>query len=65
MKEKVVIFVIGLLFGAIISTGSIYFYTLANNNSNNSQGMQMMNGTPPSGQFEGQPNMNNTEVNTN
>lgn len=57
MKEKIIAFFVGLLVGAIISTGSIYFYTVATNNSNN-QGMQMpsdnqgggMNqngGTPP------------------
>ena len=57
MKEKIIVFFVGLLVGAIISTGSIYFYTVATNNSNN-QGMQMtgdnqgggMNqngGTPP------------------
>lgn len=28
MKEKIIIFLIGLLLGAIISTGSIYIYTL-------------------------------------
>lgn len=49
MKEKIIIFIIGLLLGAIISTGSIYFYTVANNsNSDNGQGMQMNGGTPPS-----------------
>ena len=48
MKEKIIIFLVGLLLGAIISTGSIYFYTLANNNNRgNGQGMQMPNGTPP------------------
>ena len=35
MKDKIVIFIIGLLLGAIIATGSIYFYTLANNSNNN------------------------------
>lgn len=30
MKEKVIIFLVGLLLGAIISTGSIYVYTLTN-----------------------------------
>lgn len=28
MKEKMIIFLVGLLVGAIISTGSIYVYTL-------------------------------------
>ncbi len=31
MKEKVIIFLVGLLLGAIISTGSIYIYTVATN----------------------------------
>ncbi len=30
MKEKTIIFLVGLLLGAIISTGSIYIYTIAN-----------------------------------
>ena len=34
MKEKIIIFIGGLLLGAIISTGSIYFYTVANKDSN-------------------------------
>lgn len=34
MKEKIIIFLVGLLLGAIISTGSIYIYTVANNRSN-------------------------------
>lgn len=33
MKEKIIIFLLGLLCGAIISTGSIYVYTLANNDN--------------------------------
>lgn len=40
MKEKIIAFFVGLLVGAIISTSSIYFYTIATNNSNN-QGMQI------------------------
>ena len=71
MKDKIIIFIVGLLLGAIISTGSIYFYTLANNNSNsnnNQIGMPNMGGTPPTeqnGQTQGQqpemPNQNNAQ----
>ena len=46
MKDKVIIFFVGLLIGAIISTGSIYFYTLANSSCNN-EGMRMNGGNPP------------------
>lgn len=61
MKEKVLIFLTGLLLGAIISTGSIYLYTVAegkNNQVNNpvqnndfgNRGQKNQNwdmGTPP------------------
>lgn len=53
MKEKIIIFLVGLLLGAIISTGSIYIYTTANNdrmfNDNRNQGEMMDNNgnTPP------------------
>lgn len=33
MKEKIVLFLVGLLLGAIISTGSIYAYTVASKNN--------------------------------
>lgn len=33
MKDKIVIFLVGLLLGAIISTGSIYAYTVASKNN--------------------------------
>lgn len=35
MKEKIIIFLVGLLLGSIISTGAIYFYTIAENNNSN------------------------------
>lgn len=41
MKDKITIFIIGLLLGSVISTASIYFYTLANNNSNNENNSEM------------------------
>ena len=50
MKDKITIFIIGLLLGAIISTASIYIYTLANNDSNSNERqneMQMNGGQPP------------------
>lgn len=51
MKQKIIIFITGLLLGAIISTSSIYVYTIANSNNNqitNGKGpSDMMNGNPP------------------
>lgn len=35
MKDKIIIFLVGLLLGAIISTGSIYIYTVASNDNLN------------------------------
>ena len=44
MKDKIIFFIIGLLLGAIISTASIYVYTLA---SNNKQDFGMNGNNPP------------------
>lgn len=47
MKDsKIIIFVIGVLLGAIISTGAFYIYTTTNTNCSNSN-TQMSNGQPP------------------
>lgn len=44
MKDKIIIFIVGLLLGSIISTASIYIYTIANNkNSNNDIRMELPN----------------------
>lgn len=43
MKEKIIIFLVGLLLGSIISTGSIYIYTVANNKNDNDMNLQMPN----------------------
>lgn len=74
MKEKILLFIIGVLVGAVISTGAFYVYTIANNNCNNSN-TQMQGGTPPSmpsgqnnnenGQPPETPNSNNSQDNTN
>ncbi len=57
MKDKIVLFIIGVLVGAVIATGAFYIYTITNSNDCNNQTMQMNGGTPPempSGQ-NGQP----------
>ena len=49
MKDKIILFIIGLLVGAIISTGAFYVYTITNtNNTNSYQTNQMPGGTPAS-----------------
>ena len=45
IKDKIIMFVIGVLVGAIIATGAFYIYTSTNNSGNN---MGMNGGTPPS-----------------
>ena len=51
MKEKIIIFAIGLLSGAIIATGAIFAYTFANNNSNSTLDASRMGGDQmPTGQ---------------
>lgn len=49
MKDKILLFVIGVLVGAVISTGAFFVYTkltTACNNNNNQIGMP--GGNPPS-----------------
>ena len=46
MKDKILIFIIGTLFGAVIATGSFYVYTTSNSNCSN-QNAQMTGGEPP------------------
>lgn len=48
MKEKIILFIIGVLVGAVISTGAFYVYTTTANSCNNSnQNTQMNGGQPP------------------
>lgn len=48
MKEKIIIFVIGLLIGGIIASGAFLVYTNVTNTSNcNVQNIGMNGGTPP------------------
>ena len=74
MKEKLVLFITGLLVGAIISTGVFYVYSVTNNSSCNStsDNLQMPGGNPPSmqdfqgnenGQPPARPGENNTQNN--
>ena len=46
MKDKILLFIIGVLVGAIIATGAFYVYSTTNNCNNNE--MQMRDGNPPS-----------------
>ena len=60
MKDKIMVFIIGLLVGAVISTGSFYIYSITAGKCDcSSQNTQMNGGQPPeksSGQGEnGQP----------
>ena len=63
MKEKIIIFLIGLLIGAVISTGAFYVYTTATNKCDNfpNQTMQMPSGQPP----QMQNGANNSNSNNN
>ncbi|MBR1386507.1 MAG: hypothetical protein IJ568_06725 [Bacilli bacterium] len=48
MKDKIMMFIIGLLVGAVISTGAFYVYTTTNSSCNcNNQNSQMNVGQPP------------------
>ena len=54
MKEKILLFIIGVLVGAIISTG-VFFVLSSNNNPGNGPQMQMPGGQPPEMPNGGQP----------
>ena len=61
MKDKIMLFIIGVLVGAVISTGIFFVYTKAITcNSNNTQQTQMNGGTPPS-----MPGGDNNQSNSN
>ncbi len=62
MKDKIFIFVIGVLFGAVISTGAFYMYSnVANKCISNNTNMQMNNGQPPEKPDGERPEMNGEE----
>ncbi len=63
MKEKILLFIIGVLVGSIISTGAFYIYTITNN-SNSDNNIQMNGGEPPempNGEKGNRPEMPNGE----
>lgn len=77
LKEKIIIFAIGLLVGAVISTGAFCAYTLTSNNHNcKGKVMQIQKGNPPAmnnnsqgqnnqgGQPPEMPSDNNSQNNT-
>lgn len=76
MKDKIMLFVIGILVGAIISTGAFFVYTKATSkcNTNNNSQMKLPGGNPPSmqnsqndqkGEPPEKPEENNTQNNSN
>lgn len=72
MKDKFIMFVIVLLVGAIIASGSFFVYTIANNSSKcDNQQMQGPGGQPPempngqNGQPPAMPNGQNPQQSSN
>ena len=70
MKEKIIIFIIGLLAGAVLATGGFLIYTKTNNNSadtnkiheRSEKGRPGMNGEQPPEMPDGErPDMNGEE----
>ena len=58
MNDKIFLFVIGVLVGAVLSTGAFYLYTTIVNSNCSNQDMQMNGGQPPEkpdGEKNGQP----------
>ena len=46
MKDKILLFIIGVLVGAVITTGAFYVYNISNSNCSNNN-TQMNGGQPP------------------
>ena len=47
VKDKIMLFIIGVLVGAVIATGAFYIYTTSSSSNDCNQTMQMNGGTPP------------------
>lgn len=72
MKDKIFLFIIGVLVGAVISTSAFYIYITTFNSNDSNQVMQMNGGSPPempngqqgeNGQPPEKPSDNNTQEN--
>lgn len=64
MKEKIIIFIIGVLVGAVLATGAFFIYTKVSSNNNaitTTQNGQMPSGNPPDMNGEQPPEMPNGE----
>ena len=63
MKDKIMIFVIGFLAGAVVATGAFLIYTKVNNSSSCNNQSERMNGGNPQEMPNGQqpPEMNGQE----
>lgn len=64
MKEKIIIFIIGLLVGAVLATGAFLIYTKVSSNNNiatTTQNGQMPSGNPPEMNGQEPPKMPNGE----
>lgn len=55
MKEKILIFIIGLLVGAVLATGALYIYNNKSGSCNCSNQNSQMNGGQPQGMPNGEP----------
>ncbi len=74
MKDKILVFVIGVLVGAVIATGAFFIYTKSSCSSNNGPGgnppsmQNSENGQPPempNGENGGPPEIPNNGQNNN
>lgn len=47
MKDKILLFIIGFLAGAVVATGIFYIYTIKTDNNCTNNNTQMNGGQPP------------------
>ena len=65
MKEKILLFVVGVLVGAVVSTGAFYVYNNSKVGKCNNQTMRMPGGAPPSMPGGNQQGGNNNQSGNN
>ena len=47
MKEKIIVFIIGVLVGAVLATGAFFIYTKVSSSNNTTEQTQQINGERP------------------
>ena len=61
MKEKIIVFIIGVLVGAVLATGAFFIYTKVSSSNNTTEQTQQITGERPEMNGEEPPELPNGE----